>query len=82
MNAVYIRNRSPTRVLERIIPEEAWSGKKPSVAHIRVFGCLAYAMVLDEKRGKLDAKSTKCLFLGYCEVPKAYRLMYLQTKKS
>jgi hypothetical protein len=46
-----------------------------------MFGCLAYAMVPDEKRGKLDAKDTKCLFLGYCEGTKAYRLMCLQTKK-
>jgi hypothetical protein len=62
-------------------PEEAWSGRKPSVAHMRMFGCLAYAMVPDEKRGKLDAKDTKCLSLGYCEGIKAYRLMCLQTKK-
>jgi hypothetical protein len=38
-------------------------------------------MVLDEKRGKLDAKGTKCLFLGYCEGTKAYRLMCVQSKK-
>jgi hypothetical protein len=81
VNAVYTRNRCPTRTLEHMTPEEAWSGKKPSVAHMRVFGCLAYAMVPDEKRGKLDVKGTKCLFLGYCEGTKAYRLMCLQTKK-
>jgi hypothetical protein len=38
-------------------------------------------MVPDEKRGKLDAKGTKCLFLGYCEGTKAYRLMCVQSKK-
>jgi hypothetical protein len=38
-------------------------------------------MVSDEKRGKLDAKGTKCLFLGYCEGTKAYRLMCVQSKK-
>ena len=80
VNAVYTRNRCPTRALERMTPEEAWSGRKASVAHIRVFGCLAYAMVPDEKRSKLDAKGTKCLFLGYCEGTKAYMLICLQTK--
>ncbi len=40
-----------------------------------------YAMVPEEKRGKLDAKGTKCLFLGYCEGTKAYRLMCVQSKK-
>jgi transposase InsO family protein len=77
VNAVYTRNRCPTKVLERMTPEETWSGRKPNVAHMRVFRCLAYAMVPDEKRGKLDAKGTKCLFLGYCEDTKVYRLMCL-----
>ncbi len=80
-NAVYTRNRCPTRALDSITPEEAWSGRMPCIAHMRVFGCVAYAMVPDEKRGKLDSKGTKCLFLGYCEGTKAYRLMCLQTKK-
>ena len=72
VNAVYTRNRCPTRVLDSITPEEAWSGRRPCIAHMRVFGCVAYAMVPDEQRGKLDAKGTKCLFLGYCEGTKAY----------
>jgi transposase InsO family protein len=81
VNAVYTRNRCPSRALPSITPEEAWSGRKPCISHMRVFGCIAYAMVSDEKRGKLDAKGTKCLFLGYCEGTKAYRLMCVQSKK-
>src|SRR5579875_3683115 len=57
-------------------PEEAWSGKRPTITHMRVFGCIAYAKVRDAKRTKLDAKGTKCLFLGYCEGTKAYRLNF------
>ena len=82
VNTVYTRNRCPTRALEHMTPEEAWSGWKPSVANMRVFGCLVYAVVLDGKRGKLDAKDTKCLFLEYCEGIEAYRLICLQTKKN
>ena len=37
--------------------------------------------MVDAKRGKLDAKGTKCLFLGYCEGTKAYRLMCIETRK-
>ena len=48
---------------------------------MHVFGCVAYAKVPDAKRGKLDAKGTKCLFLGYCEGTKAYRLMCVETMK-
>jgi len=81
VNAAYTRNRCPSRALPSITPEEAWSGRKPCISHMRVFGCIAYAMVPDEKRGKLDAKGTKCLFIGYCEGTKAYRLMCVQSKK-
>lgn len=81
VNAAYIRNRCPTSAVQNMTPEEAWSGKKPHVSHLRVFGCIAYAKVPDEKRSKLDAKATKCLMLGYCEGTKAYRLICLDTKK-
>jgi len=80
VNAAYTRNRCPSRALPSITPEEAWSGRKPCILHMHVFGCIAYAMVPDEKRCKLDAKGTKCLFLGYCESTKAYRLMCVQSK--
>ena len=53
---------------------EAWSGRKPGVAHLKVFGCIAYAHVPDEKRRKLDHKSVKCIFIGYCEETKTYRM--------
>jgi hypothetical protein len=46
-----------------------------------IFGCIAYAKVLDYMRGKLDAKGTRCIFLGYCEGTKAYRFMCLGTQK-
>lgn len=43
-----------------------------------LFGFIVYAMVSDEKTGKLDAKDTKCLFFGYCEGITIHRLMYLK----
>ena len=48
---------------------------------MRVFGSIGYVMVLNKKRGKLDAKRIKCMFLGYYEGMKAYKLMCLETKK-
>ena len=80
-NAVYICNRCPTSAVNGKTPHEAWSGRRPSVAHIRVFGCVAYAKIPDASRTKLDAKAVKCLFLGYCEGSKAYRLICLESKK-
>ena len=43
--AAYILNRCPTKVVMNIILEEAWSGTKQFVTHMRVFGCVAYAHV-------------------------------------
>ena len=49
------------------VPQEAWSGMSFNVSHIKVFGCVAYAHVPKELRGKLDDKSEKCIFIGYSE---------------
>jgi hypothetical protein len=46
--------------------------KKPNFLEMKVFGCICYAHVPDEKRTKLDARATKCLFLGYSSSSKAY----------
>jgi hypothetical protein len=75
--AVHIINRSPTRTLKNTLtPYEAYTGNKPSVAHLRIFGCKAYAYVPQEKRQKLDSKTIECTFLGYSEHKKAYTLVH------
>jgi len=79
--AVNIKNRCPTKALDSKTPQEAWSGRKPDVSHLIVFGCKAFAHVLDEKRTKLESKSMPCVFLGYYKGTKAYRLMCVETKR-
>jgi hypothetical protein len=37
-------------------PQEKFIGKKLNVSHLRVFGCITYAHVPDEKKSKLDPK--------------------------
>jgi transposase InsO family protein len=84
MTAVYVKNISPTRALDRKLggtPYEAWHGKQPDVKHLRVFGCLAFVHVPEEKRTKLDYKSKAHIFLGYSLTSKAYRLYDPITKK-
>ncbi|MCI45169.1 hypothetical protein A2U01_0066408, partial [Trifolium medium] len=79
--AAYIMNRSPTVSVKNMTPEESWSGIKPSVAHFRVFGCIAYAHVPDNHRKKLDNKSIKCVHLGISDESKAYKLYNPVEKK-
>jgi hypothetical protein len=47
---VYIMNQTPTTAIHGTTPEEKFIGKKPDVSHFRVFGCIAYVHVPDEKR--------------------------------
>ena len=46
-----------------------------------MFGCIAYSHNSDEKRGELDDKLEKCIFVGYSENSKAYRLYSPVSKK-
>ena len=56
-------------------PYEAWFGRKPSLAHLRPFGCPAYAYVPPELRKKLDSRTRRCILLGYVHVTtKMWRL--------
>jgi hypothetical protein len=71
----YIVNHTPTKALKNIAPEEAWTKIKPDVSHFCVFGSVAWAHILDEKRKSLQPKSEKCIFVGYSEDVKGYRLL-------
>jgi transposase InsO family protein len=63
--AKYLVNMSPLSVLVETTPHEVWFGKKPSVSHLKLFGCDAFVHVPKEKRSKLDKKAVKCIFTGY-----------------
>ena len=79
--SVHILNRNPTFVVKNMTPEEVWSGRKLTVDHFRIFGCIAYAHIPDKKRYKLDGKGEKCIFLGVSDQSKAYKLYNPTTKK-
>ena len=79
--SVYLRNRSPTKAVEAMTPYEAWSGTKPDVDCLRVFGCSAYAHVPKVERRKLDSKTRKCVMLGYGTSQKGYRLYDIEQMK-
>jgi len=77
MCAAYVLNRCPTKALKSVTPyESSWHGRKPYVAHLRVFGCLAYALVPEQHCRKLDDKVVKCIFVGYNAESKGYHLYH------
>ena len=60
--------------MNNITPQEAWTGYKPNVAHLKVFVSVAYGHVPEQKRKKLDDRSAKYIFVGYDSRSKAYKL--------
>jgi hypothetical protein len=69
-------------VLVNTTPHEVWSGKKPSVSHLKVFGYDAFVHVPKEKRSKLDKKAIKCIFIGHKEGMKGYKLWDPTSRKT
>jgi len=60
--AAYLRNKSPTKAIEGMTPNEAWMKGKPQVNHFLVFGCDPYTHIPKDERQKLDVKTKKCIF--------------------
>jgi len=67
---VYILNLSPTRVVRNWTPYEAWTGRRTTVSHLKVFGSVAYALVITSSR-KFNEKFEKYIFVGYSSESKA-----------
>jgi transposase InsO family protein len=77
---IYLLNNVQQRV-RNMTPQEAWSGEKPTISHLRVFGCVAYAQIPEAKRKKLDDREEKCIFIGNSETSKAYKVYNSVTNK-
>jgi hypothetical protein len=52
--AVYIHNMCPHKFLEEKTSEEVFTGIKPSIDHLRIFGSPIYIHIPKEKRTKLE----------------------------
>lgn len=73
-HSVYILNRLPTRVLRGRTPYEAWTGDKPNLGHIKMFGCMGYMKIPTVHTQKLDDRSKPVIYLGKEPGTKASRL--------
>jgi hypothetical protein len=74
MTTIYVQNISPHRILKNMTPEEAFSGKKPNVENLRIFGCPVYSHIPKDKRNKLEPSGKKGIFVGYSDSSKAYKI--------
>lgn len=80
----YLRNRTATGPLidgKPTTPKEAFTGQKPSIDHVRVWGCKVYSYVdpkslpVGSRHDKFMDRARVGVFMGYVdETEKQYRL--------
>ncbi len=80
LTANYIHNRSPISSEQKTL-WELFTVAAPDVSGMRVFGCIAYALVPKQFRHKLEPVSKKGIFVGYELGSKAYRILLDDTLK-
>jgi hypothetical protein len=67
--AAFTLNRVSTKSVERTV-YEIWTGKRPELSFLKVWGCEAYIKCL--MSDKLTPKSDKYFFVGYSRETKVY----------
>ena len=60
----HIYNRIPSRN-RKVSPYEIWKRRKPNLNYLKVWGCLAFYLVPNQKRTKLGPRAIKGIFIGY-----------------
>ena len=86
LTTCFLINRMPSKVLKFQTPLSTLQTFFPtsrtfSDIDLRVFGCSAFVHIHESNRGKLDARSCKCVFLGYSSVHKGYRCYSPEKRK-
>lgn len=64
-SVVHILNRTSKSGIPGKSPFELWTGKKPSIRHLKIIGCECYVHIPKQFRKKMDKKATKGTLVGY-----------------
>ncbi|OUC43869.1 integrase core domain protein [Trichinella nativa] len=78
--AAYLQNRLLSRSISKT-PFELWTGIKPNVEHIQIFGSKAYSYIPKQKRRKWDNKAREGVIVGCGGTKKGYRLLNPRTNE-
>jgi len=64
--ATHVYNHTPIKHLKWKMSQEIFTGEKPKISHLRVFGCGAYVYLPSEVcANKLTPRSELMIFIGY-----------------
>ena len=69
----YLSNLTASTTLNRKTPYKVWTGRVPSLSHLREIGCRAFALI-QTHNPKIYRQSRPCILIGYAPHAKAYRL--------
>lgn len=78
--AVYVMNRSPKEGAT-VTPWEAFTGRRPNVSNLRVWGGRAWALKPDKHQRRLESRTAVGRFVGYTVSGNAYRVLLDDTDR-
>ena len=74
--ANYMRNRaSHSSVRKKMSPYQKWTGRRPQIDRMHIFGCRVTVLKSPPKQAKLHPKGVEGIFLGYSAGSAGYRLL-------
>jgi hypothetical protein len=81
--ACYIKNRvTRSGIPNNIAPHEIWYGRKPNIAHLRIFGSKCWYVIPKMQTRKLDDGSCEAMMIGWVfHAPKGYKLLDAKLKR-
>lgn len=79
LTAVYLINRTPTKLLNFDTPLHKLLGSTPDYSALRIFGCACWPNLRPYNSHKLQFRSVRCVFLGYSVMHKGYKCLDIST---
>ena len=79
--ANYIKNRTPSNSLNMETPFKVWKGRDPNLKYFKPFGIKGVALDKTPGKGKFDPRGRECVFIGYSEKSKGYRVWIPSERK-
>ena len=70
--SIYILNRVPSKAVAKTL-YKLWTGKKPSIRHLHVWGCLVEARPYKPNERKLDLRTVSYYFIRCSERSRGFK---------
>jgi hypothetical protein len=74
-------NRVTSSGIPNNITHEIWYGRKPNIAHLRIFGSKCWYVIPKTQTRKLDDRSSEAMMIGYSTPQKGYKLWHAKLKR-